>query len=203
MKLRLNKNIVIVIFLLFVFAVGTIGFVDTVEAAKWKKLDSGSFNVEKPDAGYKKKISYTSYTKGANNIKMDLFGYKKKNNKKIKLQTIFYTKSGDKVKYYNVNSKGKKSKVQSATINTTLKTFYKNSTTALKSKNTTAISKNGTIASKLQYKYVYDYGYYYGYRYELDLVYAYDYLYGYYRYRYEYVWKWGYKWEYQWVWKWV
>jgi len=201
--LKLNKNIIIVILLLFVFAVGIISFVDTVEAAKWKKFDSGSFNIKKADAGYKNKISYTSYTKGSKNIKMDLYGYKKKNNKKELLQTIYYTKTGDKIKYYNVNKKGKKSKTQSTALNMSLKTFYKDSITSLKSKNSTVTSKNISSGSKLQYKYVYDYGYYYGYRYVLDLVYDYDYYYGGYRYQYKYVWKWGYAWGYQWVWKWV
>jgi len=199
----LNKNIIIALFLLCVFIVGTISLVDTVEAAKWKKSDSGTFNVKKADSGYKKKMQYISYKKGSNNIKMELYGYKTKKNKKELVQTLYYTKSGDKIKYYSVNKKGKKSKTQTTKVNMTLKNFQKNSLAALKNLTSGNNSKNVSSASKLQYKYVYDYGYHFGLHYVLDLVLRYDSYYGEYRYRYEYVWKYGYEWGYEWVWKWV
>ena len=41
--MRLNKNIFIVFLLLSVFAVGTLNFVDPVEAATWIKFDSGTY----------------------------------------------------------------------------------------------------------------------------------------------------------------
>ena len=38
------KNVIIAILLLSVFTIGALSFTDTVEAASWKKFDSGSFH---------------------------------------------------------------------------------------------------------------------------------------------------------------
>ncbi|MCL2157231.1 MAG: hypothetical protein FWH54_04330 [Methanobrevibacter sp.] len=91
--MRLCKNIFIVVFLLSVFAVGTMSFVGTVEAAKWKKYDSFSYNTKNPDPGYKKKVSIVTYIKGTKDIKMNVYGYKTKNNKKMfigNMENIFF-----------------------------------------------------------------------------------------------------------------
>ena len=126
--MKLNKNVLIAISLLTVFAVGTISLSDTVEAVEWKKFDSGSFKGVKPDPGFKNKMSYISHKKDSNNIKITLYGYKKKKNKKVLVQTIHFTKTGDVVKIYSTYKKGKKSKTQSGKVkvNMTLGNFYKN-----------------------------------------------------------------------------
>ena len=173
--------------------------VDTSDAAKWKKYNSGTFDTKKVDNGFKKKMSYISYTQGSNKIKMEMYGYKTKKNKKVLLETIYYTKSGNNVKYYRTDKNGKKSKTESAKINTTLKTFYKNSLTELKKVKSSNNTKNMSKGSKLQYKYVYEYAYVYKNVYEPE--YVYDWYWG--DYRYEYRWSYKWVWDWQWTWKWV
>ena len=77
--LRLNK-VLIAILLLSIFTVGTLSFVDTVEAATWKKIGSGNFK--------DKTMSYISYSKGTKEIKMDT--YVKLKGKKIPLACSFF-----------------------------------------------------------------------------------------------------------------
>ena len=101
-KLKFNKKILIVFLLLSVFAVGTMGFADTVEAAKWKKYDSGKYADEYPVAGYKKVISYQSYTKGNNNLYVDTFAYPKTGGKKLIDKTVF-TKKNNIIKITSKN----------------------------------------------------------------------------------------------------
>ena len=60
------KKVLIVVFLLSVFAVGTLNFVDTVEAKKWKQFDSGTYTTD----GIK--CSYKSYSRGSNEIRIDV-----------------------------------------------------------------------------------------------------------------------------------
>lgn len=129
--MKLNKNIIIAILLLSFFAVGTMNLLDTVEAAKWKKFDSGTFTVT-PGAfsldstfNSKKKVSFVSYSKGSNQIKMNFYAYKKKNNKKAYESTTYYTKSGKEIKSNIVDYKGQKSSGGTATVTSSLKSYYK------------------------------------------------------------------------------
>ena len=122
--MRLNKDLVVVILLLSVFAVGTLNFVGTVEAATWKKYESGMYYEKNPAKGYKNTESYITYTKGSNEIKMDCYVYKTKDNKKILDGTLYFTKVGKKIKFYTVQ-KGKKSKTETGTYQGTVKQFYK------------------------------------------------------------------------------
>ncbi|MCL2157615.1 MAG: hypothetical protein FWH54_06300 [Methanobrevibacter sp.] len=124
--MRLCKNIFIVVFLLSVFAVGTMSFVGTVEAAKWKKYDSFSYNTKNPDPGYKKKVSIVTYIKGTKDIKMNVYGYKTKNNKKMFIGNMYLSKTGDKLKFQVVDSKGKKSKPEYGKTKLSVKSCYKN-----------------------------------------------------------------------------
>lgn len=112
--MRLNK-ILVSILLLSIFAVGTLNFVDTVEATTQKKFESGSFNTKNPDSGFKKKISYVSYNKSSKDIRVDFYGYKTKNNKKEFQGNAYLSKSGNKIKWYLVDKKNKKSKTQQET----------------------------------------------------------------------------------------
>ena len=123
--LRLNKNVLIAILLLIVFSVGTLTFTDTVEAAAWKKYDSGNYNDKNPDKGYKKKISYITYIKGSKDIKTNVYGYKTKNNKKTFFGSMYISKTGNKIKMYGTNSKGKKEKPTYLSYPGNVKQFYK------------------------------------------------------------------------------
>ncbi|MDR2967662.1 MAG: hypothetical protein LBU74_06915 [Methanobacteriaceae archaeon] len=93
--MRFNQKIIIVFLLLSVFAVGTLQFVDTVEAAAWTKYNSGKFTNEYPAAGEKKIMTYQSYIKGTNQLYVNIYSYSKKTNKK-KLDTrlTFNKKNG-------------------------------------------------------------------------------------------------------------
>jgi hypothetical protein len=95
--MKLNKNILIVFLLLSVFAVGTLSFVETAEAAKWKKYNSGKFTNEYSAAGDKKVMTYQSYTKGNNDLYVNVYSYSKKNNKKqLDTKYTFSKKNGIK-----------------------------------------------------------------------------------------------------------
>ena len=96
--LRINKNIFIVCLLLIIFAVGTMNFVDTVEAAKWKKYNSGNFNDEYPQARYAQWGTYKSYMKGNNQLYVNIYVYDcdkgSKPVKKLSSKTTFTKKNG-------------------------------------------------------------------------------------------------------------
>ena len=115
--------------MLAVFAVGTLNSLDTAEAAKWKKYDSGSFKTEYPEEGFKEKMSFVSYKKDSKNLKTNIYGYKLKNNKKTLLVTVYMIKTGKNVKTYGIVN-GKKSKVASREI--TLKQCYQEELYAFK-----------------------------------------------------------------------
>ena len=124
--MKLNKNVIIAILLLTVFAVGTTCFVDTVEAAKLKKFDSGSYTTDNPDPGCTKKVTFVSYIKGSKDIKIVLYGTKSKNNKKVFGAYGYLSKTAGKMKFYIVDSKGKKSKPSySPKTDMGVKEFYK------------------------------------------------------------------------------
>lgn len=124
--MKLNKNVLVVLLLLSIFVVGTIAFSDTVSAAKWKKYDSGSFNVKKPGPGFKNKFSYVTYIKGSKNIKMNMYMYFTKNNKKIYAATFYMSKTtGKTLKLYSVDLTGKKSKVEYYSYKGNVKSYYK------------------------------------------------------------------------------
>lgn len=111
--MRLNKNIIIVFLLLSVFAVGTLNFADTVEAASWKKFDSGSY---KADDGAK--IKYTSYIKGTNKIHMKIY-----RNSKF-FATADFVKTGQKVVITSKNPKGKIIEKKTEYTKKSLKKWY-------------------------------------------------------------------------------
>lgn len=92
--MRFNKNVLIVFLLLSVFAVGTLNFVDTASAAKWKKYDSGRFTDYYHAAGDKNIMSYQSYLKGNNELYVKIYSYSKTGNKKLDNKVIFSKKNG-------------------------------------------------------------------------------------------------------------
>ena len=118
------KKILIVFLLLSVFIVGTLTFTDTVEAAKWKKYDSGSYNEKGSFPGFKNKVSYVTYIKDSKNIKINFYQYKAKNNKKVLGSTLYLIKSGKNVKIYGVEN-GKKSGTSLDPYSGTIKNYYK------------------------------------------------------------------------------
>jgi len=141
-KLIFNKKIIIVFLLLSVFAVGTQTFIEPVEAAKWKKYDSGKFTHECPPAGYKKTMTYQSYTKGSNDLFVNLYTYSKKTNKKkLNMKIIFSKENGTikiKTRDYSWNYTNKEEFQAPVTVKnvykTGLKTMIKEWSTPLKNK---------------------------------------------------------------------
>ena len=69
-------------------------------------------------------MSYISYIKGSNDIKINFYGYKIKNNKKILITTGYLSKTWNKIKIYNVFPNGKISKPEYLTTNKSLKKIY-------------------------------------------------------------------------------
>jgi len=97
-----NKKIILALILCSVFAVGTLYFADTVDAAQWKKYDSGKFKDEYPAAGHKKVSSYQSYTKGTNNLYVNIYGHSKNGNKKL-TNKLTLNKKGNIIKITEKN----------------------------------------------------------------------------------------------------
>jgi len=109
--LRLNKKVLIAILMLSVFTVGTMTFADTVEAAKAKKFDSGSFKFKGQT------VKYYAFIKG-NSILVDYYM------KNQYLGGYDIVKGKNKVTIKAVNSKGKYSSKDTVKTNKSLKTFY-------------------------------------------------------------------------------
>ncbi|MCL2156743.1 MAG: hypothetical protein FWH54_01835 [Methanobrevibacter sp.] len=128
--MKLIKNILIVFLLLSVLAIGTLTFTDTVEAAKWKKYDSGKFQNEYPMGGDKKIASYQSYLRGNNEIYVNIYSYSKKTNKKILRAKISFSKKNGIIKIveksYNSNEKNKYQIKTSKSVKTVYKAMMKN-----------------------------------------------------------------------------
>ena len=76
------KKIIIVLFLCFIFVMGTFSFLGTVEAAKWKKIDSGKFKTEYPPAEYKNLVYYQAFAKGENKLYYETYFYPKNDSAK-------------------------------------------------------------------------------------------------------------------------
>jgi len=105
----MNKSVLLVFLLLSVFAVGTLNFVDTIDAASWKKYDSGKVTDEYPATGYKKIASYQSYTKGNNQLYVEMYSYPKEGgSKKISKATLTKKKNIIKITSKNYFSNEKK-----------------------------------------------------------------------------------------------
>ena len=131
--LRLNKKVLIGFLLLSVFATGTLSFVDTVEAAKWKKFDSGTIKFNDSDPAFKNKVSYVTYIKGSKEIKMNYYWYTAKENKKIHAGTFYFTQVGkNRIKSVIADGKGKKSKVDYIAYPYSVKQYYKSVINGLK-----------------------------------------------------------------------
>jgi AAA+ ATPase superfamily predicted ATPase len=121
-----TKKIIVAFLLLSVFAVGTVACTDTVEAAAWKKIDSGTWKSSDPSSGYKKTLTYVTYVKGSNDIKIDMYKYKIKNNKKVFDGTLYISKIGNTMKVQSVSPTGKKlASPDYYTYKGTIKQFYK------------------------------------------------------------------------------
>jgi hypothetical protein len=116
--------------MLSVFAVGTMNFVDTVEATTWNKYDSGTFNSKSSEPGFKKKLSYITYIKGSKDIKMKIYGYKTKNNEKVLIVTGYFSKTGNNIKCYSIFPNGKTANPEYVTTKMSVKQFYKSLTSS-------------------------------------------------------------------------
>jgi len=123
-KLKLNKSL-IVFLMISVFAVGTITMAETVEAASWKKFDSGTIYAKSSDPTFANQASYTTYIKGSKDIKMNIYSIKKVNNKKVYQGALYLSKTGNKIKSYAIDKKGKKTKPSYEIYKGSVKQYYK------------------------------------------------------------------------------
>ena len=117
-----NKKIIAALILCSIFIIG-FQLVETVNAASWKKFDSGNYKIEAP-SGFKNKTTYTSYIKDSKNIKMNIYTYQSKDNKKIYSGTLYISKTGNKIKTYTADAKGKKEKPDYYKTNYSAKKYY-------------------------------------------------------------------------------
>jgi len=92
------KNIIIVFLLLSVFAVGTLNFVDNVEAAKWEKYDSGKYINYYAGAENKKIALYQSFIKDNNQLYVNIYSFSKKTGKKKLANKISFSKKKNVIK---------------------------------------------------------------------------------------------------------
>ena len=124
--MKLNKNIIIAILLLSIFAVGTMNLCDTVAAATWKKFDSGSYTDPNPEPGYKKTVTYVAYMKGSDMILLDSYVYKVNNNKKVHCERMgIGKKSHNIIVFFTIDYfNGKKRNIGSAKYPSAI-SFYK------------------------------------------------------------------------------
>lgn len=118
-----NKKILYVLILCSVFIVG-LQIIEPVNAANWKKFDSGSYKID-PPSGFKNKTTYISYIKGSNNIKTNIYIYKAKTDDKIYSGTLYISKTGNKIKTYAIEGKGKKGKPDYYKTKYSAKKYYK------------------------------------------------------------------------------
>lgn len=110
------KNLIMVFLLLSVFTVGTLSFVETVDAACWKKYDSGKIITKNPKPRFKKTVTYVSYEKNSNTVHGKYYGYKTKNNQKKLIFILFISKDKNKGKMTLTDFTGKKIKRSSETF---------------------------------------------------------------------------------------
>ena len=108
----LSKKIILTLILCCVFAIGTLNYVDTVEAAKWKKYDSGTIKIENDTFNYK------TYTKESNQMRVDI------NYNKIVLTKTYLTKTKTGINILSVDNKGKTVKKEFTKTKMNLKTYY-------------------------------------------------------------------------------
>lgn len=118
------KNMAVAILLLAVFTVGTLHFTETVEAASWKKFDSGTYTINSNDKGFKNKDAYISYKKGPNNVKTKLYALTN-SNKKVYYSTIYINKQGNTFKVYSIEYDGKKSNWGTDKYKISMNKYYK------------------------------------------------------------------------------
>jgi hypothetical protein len=71
-------------------------------------------------------MSYISYNKGSNNIKINFYGHKIKNNNKKHMSTAYGIKTGTKIKMYVAYTNGEKTKPVYDTYKGSFKQYYKN-----------------------------------------------------------------------------
>jgi len=98
---------------LSVFVVGTCSFAETVEAAKWKKFDSGKFKADDGSV-----VTFTSYIKGSNKIHMKMYVKSKL------VATMDLKKTGQKVVMTIKNNKGKVLAKETKYTKKSLKNYY-------------------------------------------------------------------------------
>lgn len=114
-----------------VLVVGTLSFVDTVDAAKWKKFDSGSIYMTNSakNPNFTKNIKpimyYVSYYKTPNTIQMKQYYKIGNSNKKTFMYSENFIKKNNTITLILKDSKNKIISRNSAKTKLSLKNYYK------------------------------------------------------------------------------
>ena len=108
----LNKKNIFALILCSIFAVGILNFVETVEAVKWEKYDSGTVKMENDTFNYK------TYIRGSNQIQIDI------SYKKTLLSKTYIRKNQTGINSVTMDNKGKTIKRKFIKTKMDIKTFY-------------------------------------------------------------------------------
>lgn len=136
-----NKKIIFAILLISIFAVGTLNFAGTVNAAKWKQFDSGKMSYKNMDKYqknfFKPYYFYTGYVKGDNRLYANFYYKTKKTNKVYLAEKISLTKSNNDIMkltytYYVRNEKSTRTYESNNTIKQEYNLFKKAAANLLK-----------------------------------------------------------------------
>jgi len=109
----LNKKAIIFIILCSIFAIGTLNIIDSVEATKWKKYDSGTIKIEKNVT-----FNYKTYIKKTNQMRVDI------SYKKTLLTKTYLRKNITGINSVIIDNKGKTISKNFTKTKMDLKTFY-------------------------------------------------------------------------------
>ena len=117
----------ILLLLCCVFIVGTFSFSDTVEAAKWKKIDSGKFETEYPPEGFEKTVYYQAFTKGENKLYYETYFYPKNGSAKKLAYLVTLTKNKNVITEMSKDYFSKETEINPYKTKLSVKKFYNDS----------------------------------------------------------------------------
>ena len=134
--MMLNKKMMLVLVLCWVFILGTFSVVGTVEAAKWKKIDSGKFETEYPPAEYKHLVHYQTFTKSENKLFYETYFYPKNGSAKKLANRVTLTKNKNIMTEKSKDYFSKETEINSIKTKLSVKKYYNNSMKAIIKVNT-------------------------------------------------------------------
>ena len=123
----LSKKMFLVLVLCCVFVVGTFSVMGTVEAAKWKKIDSGKFETEYPPAEYKNLVYYQAFTQGENKLYYETYFYPKNGSAKKLANRVTLTKNKNVITERSKDYFSNEIEINSIKTKLSVKKFYNKS----------------------------------------------------------------------------